>query len=550
MTTIRTFDDNRSFTVNDLESDFNTIATTPVSVLVLCVEAGGFGDIVFGIKFVKYLLNSFPLVYVTIMTDDKGKYVDFIEKGIGVYMDQSRENRVEVIDIVTQDTPYYFLFQTQQYLLLPGSIRKNKTINNTGIKTITEDTYSRLISNDRFRRFVQERDDLDIRYLVNYNNIEWKQVNWILEEFLSHFNRDIYPLEYKFMPEHQYNVFYITPDIKDLTIIFIGNYAYKNVEKLYFNSYKFSEYNSSGRGGFLTGIGNNDLGLMLNSYDSFLPISKHIEVLLNDRRFSIAYFYTDMDNACKMPEGECDETGGNECYETGKYACIMKNLTKCLVEYIETIKTLRINDEDIVIISKRKIFDSIITFIDNYSGNDRDINYYKQDFSKFLKDKKWVDPASTLSNGITIIDFCAMSQSEMRGLYQRSLPTVFVSGDQSITDFISVNKYFTKDIFYQIFNWKKSLASGLGVTPPDSTCGRISREKLKQIKDNPNHDFRLNGLKVVESTLVFSLSEVPLTGCNYFGYIRQLNTSTYSELIQAFTSHEEDLLYSFVPERY
>ena len=135
-----------------------------------------------------------------------------------------------------------------------------------------------------------------------------------------------------------------------------------------------------------------------------------------------------------------------------------------------------------------------------------------------------------------------MDSKDMFALYQRSIPLVFISGDQSVTDFISTNQYPNQDIFYQIMAWKKELAAALGMSQIPSACGKIPAHILVALKNNPHADFRLRGLRLVENTLLFALNGSP-GACQPYLSSDQLGTETYERLVTELKSHKLQFLY-------
>jgi hypothetical protein len=98
------------------------------------------------------------------------------------------------------------------------------------------------------------------------------------------------------------------------------------------------------------------------------------------------------------------------------------------------------------------------------------------------------------------------THDEMIILYEYSLPIIFISGDQSISDFISVNKYYNEykhGIYYQIFSWKQNLADSLGCK--DYVCCKIHKSMLNDISEDPEFDFRYTGMLYVKSLLLYAL---------------------------------------------
>lgn len=93
--------------------------------------------------------------------------------------------------------------------------------------------------------------------------------------------------------------------------------------------------------------------------------------------------------------------------------------------------------------------------------------------------------------------------NDMLSLFQHSLPVVFISGDQTLTDFITVNVHIgvgTCKVYYQIFSWKQSLAYALTHSTGE-LIAKINAVELIKVKTNPNNDFRYAGMAFVSSAI-------------------------------------------------
>ena len=447
---------NSDFFVDDKNQVLNTMCyvnerladNIQIEVLVIILDQGGFGDIVFGIKFVTYILNAFSNVRVTVLCEKN--FQEFIQDDI--------------------------------------------------------------IPKFGDRALVSPLENTEPKY---------------------------------FQPTRQYSVLYIAPDVRDTNIILTGPYAESNYQQLQNNSYAFTEYNVNG-GGIMTGIPSTDIsetskrgqvGLMLNTYDEFYPLPPLVEAQLNGRMFSICYIYTSEDMLKQMvPKSD-------DVMEDEYPANTMVSLLLCFASYLQDLEGLsKKYGEDIVVLMKHNVVDDFLNFASFYRAtlDAHGIGY----IVNILEQMRTGVP------GVELIDYCPVSKREMLSLYQQCLPVVFISGDQSITDFISVNKYFTSHIYYQIFIWKESFANALGISQSE-TCGTISQEMLEQIHNDLDYDFRLNGLKIIESTLIFSVKGRPPGGCN--SYVQgededQLNTKAYSELVLSLLYREEELIYEIRQE--
>ena len=67
-------------------------------------------------------------------------------------------------------------------------------------------------------------------------------------------------------------------------------------------------------------------------------------------------------------------------------------------------------------------------------------------------DGAWIETPNIF---LEFADFCPVSPSQMFGLYQHALSVNFVTGDQSLSDFISSHRDFDGPLYYQIFSWKE-----------------------------------------------------------------------------------------------
>lgn len=464
-------------------------------VLVACFEQGGFGDLVLGIKFAKYIINSFDIK----------------------------------LDIITANfgNKKSFEFIRDDFL-------------NDGILAYSQD----------FRKSPTSTLHNPSGYVSVYNLIAKDYYNLTFDSY------------------EIYDIIFIAPDVKTIGIELNGNHAKTNHNNFKNNSYTLSEYNLDGGHypfSFVSGIpettvntGPNtpskELGITLDNYDKFFPLSEHIKVILQNRRFSISYFYTDKQTVYSI-NNEMDKKG----YFKDRNDASLWETCKCFWYYLEDLKKMRLPHENLVILAKSSIIEDlkyflkyeVVHYLDKFRPKDK--NMYAE-LELFFTTEKWIDNTCKNKSGIQIIQFCRQSKSEMLALYQRSLPTVFISGDQSITDFISVNTNFNHRIYYQILNWKKNLAKALKTKNPKngkdelSFCGVIEPSELNTIKKDPNYDFRFRGLKIIESLLIFSLYNKCPSNSPQFS-IKFLSSFSKNEatIIKSMKNHNLSLLYKISP---
>lgn len=298
------------------------------------------------------------------------------------------------------------------------------------------------------------------------------------------------------------------------------NLKYANPTKIKNNSYVLSEYNPEfykNKGTINTGIQNKNTGLLINNYKNTINDEKEI--------YSIAYIYSedqymeefkfspskikfniDNDNIWDLetlfeklkididPDILFDENYEDILYDTDEHYFIVKlKLALTFREYL--------NDLDNYTSSKIKIYyrgnsvDNIKDFISGLRKKDIKILKLKSLYNNLFHNDKFkfeVLPPKT--------------HEEMKILYEHSLPIIFISGDQSITDFISLNKYykeFKHGIYYQIFYWKQNFANSLGSKYYISF--KITEEVLNKLSTNPIFDFRYKGMLYIHSLLLYAL---------------------------------------------
>ena len=103
--------------------------------------------------------------------------------------------------------------------------------------------------------------------------------------------------------------------------------------------------------------------------------------------------------------------------------------------------------------------------------------------------------------------------NEFLGFCQHAIPISFLSGDNSVIEFISVNRNPILKIVYQSFYWKRALAKALGVKLEGSrldTCGMATIDRGKFLR-NVGNNFGITGMAQVESLLARRLNNGNLT---------------------------------------
>ena len=105
--------------------------------------------------------------------------------------------------------------------------------------------------------------------------------------------------------------------------------------------------------------------------------------------------------------------------------------------------------------------------------------------------------------GFAMVETPTIRHEDMIRIYQHSLPLVFISGDQSITDYLSVRKDFTTRIFYHAFAWKTDLARKLGIDlARQPVCGVVDVQNLNVLARDAENYFKFLGMLIVNALLV------------------------------------------------
>jgi len=298
------------------------------------------------------------------------------------------------------------------------------------------------------------------------------------------------------------------------------NLKYKNPECIQKNSYTLSEYNSMGSNTISTistGIGLKNIGMLQNNFPNTINNIK--------QPFSITYIYLDEQSIYEYyfePSQIIFEIDDNtkwnmetlfknmkirlskkflkdEYFEDflfdDKYSIVI--YIKICLSYRNYLNELsRLTDSEILVYFRGECVNRIKNFIQKLNKAQLKILKLEDLYYNLLLNPKFI-----------FEKLPPKSYEEMRVLYEHCLPIVFISGDQSLSDFITLNKYFINNynygIYYQIFSWKQNLAESLGLN--NYVCFKISSEVLNNIAYNPTFDFRYRGMLFVHSLLLFAL---------------------------------------------
>ena len=464
-------------------------ANQPLNVILVVFEANGFGDLVFGAKFAEYLVKQWPSLHITILTSNENQpgAFNFIQKPLLSYLD------------VTYDTllgPAHPDYRVQHRA--DGRI----TVINGGGRTT--------------HAFHLNTDDIG----------------------------------------KVYHVLFVVPSlVPPRDIIIYGQYSDATMNYLRTNSYQFSEYNSGGAG-LVTGVPSpscnfEQVGLMLESFDTMYPLPAFLTSVLNGRTFSLFYCYASDDFIDDQVNGPLALFNNSTQNKVG-------NLIIEMYSYLESLRALPDAGQIVVIMKKgsRRAFTRFGTLVEAGNYNHPQLGGMGADLTQ-ERVAKIIQVAAIIRDGVNpefeFIDWCEVPKAQALALYQRSLPVIMVSGDQSLTDFISVNPYFHRaTVYYQVFNWKRDLAQSMGI-PAGHGVGQIPSAQLHMMKTDPRMDFRLRGLTIVESLLVRAWNNRQghaVNGCPQFTQCtggNQLGVDGYARFVKAILDYEGDFLYEVHP---
>ena len=466
-------------------------ANQHLNVILVVFEANGLGDLVFGAKFAEYLVNQWPSLHVTILTSNESQpdAFRFVQQPLLSYIDVTYDTLLGAAD------PDYRVQHRAD-----GRI----TVINGGGRT-----------SDAF-------------YL---NTDDTGRV---------------------------YHVLFVAPSlVPPQNIIIYGQHSAATTDYLETNSYQFGEYNSGGPGGenVVTGVPSatcrfEQVGLMLESFDTAYPLPAFLTSVLEGRTFSLFYCYASnfVDSQVNGPLMLFNNTTQNK----------VGNLIIAMYSYLENLRALPEAGQIVVVMKKgsRRAFTRFGALVEAGNYNHPQLGGRRADLTP-ERVARIVQVAAAIRAGVTpefeFIDWCVVPKAQALALYQRSLPVIMVSGDQSLTDFISVNPYFHRaTVYYQVFGWKRDLAQSIGI-PAGHGVGQIPSAQLHMMKTDPKMDFRLRGLTIVESLLVrawHNLQGHAVNGCLLFNQCAggdQLGVDRYARLVKAILDYEGDFLYEVHP---
>ena len=208
---------------------------------------------------------------------------------------------------------------------------------------------------------------------------------------------------------------------------------------------------------------------------------------------------------------------------------------RIIEEYMKTVSMPRDDYDRNVMTGKYILCDLLYIYLDKLHSEYDDIHetiiIYSQikDFEKFFNTfinlelkKKHKRDTQYLSNLkrlqmlmnnplFTFEQFPPLKMKEMLGFLQHSLPIVFISGDNTPAEFISVNKSKTLYIVYSAFVWKRGVSNALGVNVDDNAYGGIAEINRSKFMDNIKNNFSINGMVQVENLMKKSL--IPSVKC-------------------------------------
>jgi len=423
---------NLSFETNKFNELIDKYIVDSFKIICTIGDTSGYGDIIFFIKFVKYLLAQYDKIKIIIVVSNRK--ITFVSNILNPYIIHS-DNEVKIIPK-----------GNNRLELIVGYIVDNKLCSNYEI-------------------------DGDILFIVPKTNISI-------------------------------------------------NLKYKNLETIKRNSYTLSEYNpmeEHTKSTINTGIGSKKIGMLNNNFPNTINNIK--------KPFSITYIYLDEQSIYEYyfePSKINFEIDDNTIWNletlfknikiklnkkflkddyfedfliSDKYEIVI--FIKICLEYRNYLNELTtLTDSQILIYSRGDSVNRIKTFIQKL--NKTQINILKLESLHYNL---------LLNPNFTFEQLPPKSYDEMRVLYEHCLPIVFISGDQSLTDFVTLNKYFIDKynygIYYQIFSWKQNLAESLGTN--NYICFKITNDVLNNLAYNPTFDFRYRGMLFIHSLLLFAL---------------------------------------------
>jgi len=241
------------------------------------------------------------------------------------------------------------------------------------------------------------------------------------------------------------------------------------------------------------------------------------------RPYVISYVYTNDDNLSQMyQEGEKPTQETSEILtvpdlghtdiscnlqSTSNYGRAWRQsmmvMTKCFYTFLENVRQYRKDNA----IEDRIIVYSTGSFLTDF----RKFVILENKGMAFIKKLwHWLDSPKSPFEFAT---YPNLPVKEFLGFCQHSVPISFLSGDNSVMEFISVNRNPIIKIVYQSFYWKRALAKALGVKLEGEkldTCGMATIDRAKFIR-NVGNNFGITGMAQVESLIARSVNGGNLT---------------------------------------
>lgn len=266
-------------------------------------------------------------------------------------------------------------------------------------------------------------------------------------------------------------------------------FTYTSLQKVFansnpFNTYIFSAYNQDYGDqpfDFVTGIGKKRLGLMLTDLQPVKPTR-----LLKKIGEPYVFSYISQSNVISKKQPI-------ECIKT-----FIENIIKKYPDGICIIVPPFIQDHLIVFKQILKKFKNklVIDFITN-DGSLLPFGPDNDDDDDEL-------PLFTIRS-----DILPVTIKEFRGLLKYSLPEILLTGNQSVTDLLSINKKQTI-LYYQLMPWETDFAKELKLLthipwlPTKKSCGNQTKAKPQYNKVN-KHDFRILARPKMDSVIQFGV---------------------------------------------
>jgi len=463
----------------------------PLGIGIASMPTGGMGDLVFGIKFAEFILSYYDSEQLL----QPGQTRDPVH----IYFITSWDNGAHPRDPVTRE-------------ILPLTTAADYMDRNPA-------------------RFVRESigpENFDAYYVPGYYipRTAGAKITFIFLDTQDAVTRGIYP---DTAPPFDIDVLFVAPGTGWRSI----QLGVNNFNNLRFNSYIMSEYNPQfgqaqgvdPRGiSIATGVGMTDVatggiqgtavGLMVENKTAFDPQMQGIPVnVLQSMNpllptgtdqiplYSICYMYLMAQS--NFPGGLPDSIVAKYDFlptDTLSELYQMLRICQCMVQYLANVYEYATRnypgqyimrggqkiDLPIYILMRANTlaaeptvsegtWNSILEVIeimmpDEYEAAGLDM------IRSFLDDEL---------PGLQKVAMPPVKHRDMLRVYQHSLPVVFISGDQSITDYLSVRKDFRTSIFYHVFYWKNALAINLGIDLTQTpVCGMVTVDILNNIADS------------------------------------------------------------------